>query len=211
LYKDGGLVEEAIPILIEEIERRGCPIPSEDEVHQHTIEREKTTARKKTAIWSAVTSGILLFFYFFYQYGGYELIRDELFPNKAAKAYIEKGLEFSQKGNHVKAIEFYQKARACNPSNSDVYLAFGSAYMGLGRFTDAVPFYEKATEIKPDSGYAYGGLAVAYDLLGEYEKAALCAERSLALFEQGLDTENAGKARMLLMKIQEDSENALPK
>ena len=43
LYKDGDLVEEAMPILVEEIKRRGCMIPSEDEVHQHTIER---TARE---------------------------------------------------------------------------------------------------------------------------------------------------------------------
>ena len=126
LYKDGDLVEEAIPILIEEIKRRGSTIPSEIEVRQYKIEKGKTTAKKKAAIWSTITLGIFLFLY---HYGGYELIRDELFPNRAAKAYIEKGLEFSQKGNHVKAIEFYQKARTCNPRNSDVYSALGSAYI----------------------------------------------------------------------------------
>ena len=211
LYKDGDLVEEAIPILIEEIKRRGRAIPSEIEVRQYTIEKGKTTAKKKAAIWSTITLGIFLFLYFFYQNGGYEFIRDELFPNMAAEAYIEKGIGFSQKREHVKAIESYQKARACNPRNSDAYLALGSAYMGLGRFTDAVAFYEKAIEIKPDSGHAYGGLAAAYSLSGNYKEATLCAKKSLALFEQGLDSKNAEKAKSLLMQIHKDRENALQK
>ena len=211
LYKDGNLVEEAIPILIEEIKRRGCTIPSEIEVSQHTTEKEKTSAKKKAKVWSTITLCIFLFFYFFYQSGGYEHIRDELFPNKAAESYLKKGLGFSQKGNHVKAIELYQKARACNPRNFDVYLALGSAYMGIGRLTDAITFYEKAIELKPDSGFPYGGLAAAYDLSGDYEKAALSGEKSLALFEQGLDSKNSGKAKILLMQIQKDRENAIHK
>jgi len=208
LYKSGDLVDVAIPILIEEISRRGSTIPSENEVLQYTIEKEKTTAKKKTAIWSTITLGIFLFFY---NYGGYELIRNEIFPNKSAEAYIQKGLEFSEKGDHVKAIEFYEKARACNPRNSDVYTALGSAYMGLGRFGDAVSFYEKAIDIKPDSGYAYGGLAAAYDLLGDYEKASLCAKKSINLFTQISDSVNAEKVKVLLMQIQKDRVDAIHK
>lgn len=81
--------------------------------------------------------------------------------------------------------------------------------MGLGRFADAVVCCKKAIEIKPDSGLAYVELAVAYDCLGDYDKAVLCAERSLSLFEQGLDNEKAGKAKMLLMEIQKDREKEI--
>jgi Tfp pilus assembly protein PilF len=178
-------------------------------VRQHTIEREKATTRKKAAIGSAVTSGILLFFYFLYQNGGYERIRDGWFPNMASKAYIEEGTGFLQKRDYAKALDLLGKAKACDPKNSEIYVALASAYMGLGRFTDAAACCEKAIEIKPDSGLAHGGLAAAYDLLGDYDKASSCAERSLALFEQGLDSENARKAKILLMKIHEDRENAL--
>lgn len=208
LYRDGELTEEAAAILVNEIGSRGCEIPTELEVCSHKTEKEKVAGRKRAATWSAIT---LCAFLFLYHFGGYELIRDEFFPQKASHAYIAEGLKFCKQGDHVKAIECFKKAREINPEDPVVYSSLGAAYMGLGRFKDAVSLFEKAIALKPDSAHAYSELAAAYDLLEDYHKAALCAEKSIHLFEQAGDERNAGKARLLLRQIYKDRHSPLQK
>jgi len=208
LYKDGNLVEEAKPILEEEIRLRGCSIPNKIEVIKYRGEKEKTINAQKKRMWDKVAFGIFLFSFLFYQGGGYEAIRDRIFPAMAAESYYKKGLKFAQKDNHVKAIEFYQKSKACNPKNPDIYIALGASYVGLGRFSDAVILYEKAIDINPESGIAYSGLATTYDLLKDYKKAIFYAEKSLVQFEKVSDIDKAEKVKLIINKIKKDKESS---
>ena len=209
LYKDGNLVEEAKQILEEEIKRRGHSIPEKIEVTRYQAEKEKTIRTQKNRTWEKISLGIFLFIALFYQNGGYETIRDRIFPIMAARSYLKIGLKFAQKGNHVKAIDFYQKSKACNPKNADIYIALGASYVSLGRFSDAVILLEKAIEINPELGTAYSGLAVAYERLKDYDKATFYAEKSLVIFEKSSDIDKAEKVRLLINIIKKNRERSI--
>jgi tetratricopeptide (TPR) repeat protein len=211
LYLDGDLVEEASSALIDEIKRRGCVLPNKIEVDQYKIIKGKSTEKEKRAISNTIIFCILLFFYFFYQNGGYEHVRDNLFPEYSANKYLEKGVVFAQKGDHNKALELYRKAVECSPNNSDTYLAIGTTYVLLNRLTEAVDYFKRAIELKPDSGYAYVLLSGVYYKLKDYEMASLYAEESLSIFKSDRDKKNVEKAEFILQQIEKERDNILQK
>jgi len=83
---------------------------------------------------------------------------------KAAEDFLDKGMEFYQKGyeqNYRKAVELFEKALATDPSYSQAAFYLGLTYNALFDEEEAAKYYKKAIDIDPDylDAHAnYGGM-----------------------------------------------------
>ena len=90
---------------------------------------------------------------------GEELIKK--YPN-AYPGYILLGIALDEKGKHIKAIEYYQKALQFAPNNDDIYQNMGFAYLHMKDYPNAIKYYKKALELDPNDEYANEQIQKAY-------------------------------------------------
>ncbi|MBT8230916.1 MAG: tetratricopeptide repeat protein [Bacteroidia bacterium] len=61
------------------------------------------------------------------------------------------GITYGIKGQHQKAIEFFEKAIGVNPGEAVVYASMGTAYLNLGDREKSNFYFQKAKEIDPNA------------------------------------------------------------
>jgi tetratricopeptide (TPR) repeat protein len=79
---------------------------------------------------------------------------------------LERGLLFEESGDVQKAIEQFNGALAKAPSDPDLQLRVGAAYVAIGRPDDALPMLRKVLEKRPTSAEAHHYIGRAMMLLG---------------------------------------------
>jgi len=91
--------------------------------------------------------------------------------SKYAKAYINRGIAWYNKGNYDRAISDYNKAIELNPRFAEAYINRGVAWYNKGNYDRAVSDYNKAIELKPTYALAYNNRGFAWKRKGNYDRS----------------------------------------
>ncbi len=98
-----------------------------------------------------------------------------------AEPYFFKGLYYSQTGNSVKAIEYFNEAIRHDYTFLDSYIEKGDLQLKEKKHAEALKTFETALAIAPSEGYIYYGIARAQEGLNKKEEAKLNYERAYSL------------------------------
>ena len=119
------------------------------------------------------------------------------FPSTLAKkssdnvsALINKGLALDNLGNHIQAIQYYDKALAIDPNDVDALYNKGNALDSLGNHTQAISYYDKVLDIDPNDVDALYNKGVALAHLGNYTQAISYYDKVLAIDPNDVDALN---------------------
>ena len=82
-----------------------------------------------------------------------------------------RGLAYSKKGEHDRAISDFTRVIEINPGYDKVYVDRGISYGKKGKYNLAIPDFNKAIEINSMCTKAYNNRAVSYYIKREYDKA----------------------------------------
>ncbi len=96
----------------------------------------------------------------------------ELNP-KDAKAYIFRGLVYSDKGNLDQALIEFNKAMEINPNDAEAYNHRGLVYYRKGNLDKALLGFNKAIEINPKYAQSYNNRSGLYFVKKDYDKSWL--------------------------------------
>lgn len=96
-------------------------------------------------------------------------------------AWNNLGLAYSQKGEHLRAIEAYGKAIRLSPALGTAYFNLGKAYEDAGQWQEAFEAYREARGKMPDNQAVYMGLGRVSLKLGMREEARAAFTRAVAL------------------------------
>lgn len=98
-----------------------------------------------------------------------------------AIAYLNRGLEYFDKGYYDQAINDYSASIALNPKNADVYNNRGNAYHAKRDYDRAIGDFNQAIAIDPVHALAYNNRAIAYGTRGELDRAIEDYSQAVAL------------------------------
>jgi len=101
-------------------------------------------------------------------------------PNPS-HGYLQMGLEFKQKSDFNKAIEYYKKAIAADPRKAEAYNNMGNCYYELKDIAAAKEAYEKACSLNRESPFMFLNLAMAEELIGDPKRAETFYLKSLSI------------------------------
>lgn len=118
----------------------------------------------------------------------------------AVNRYFQKGIEYSNKGEHEKAAEEFRKAITIDERFPDAYLALTVALINMREPEEALVYAVRASELDPESRKALFIKARLYERNGETDKAISAWERYLKLNPEG---RRARKAKRHLETLRE--------
>lgn len=112
-----------------------------------------------------------------------------------AEYWIRKGLDFTIKRDHKKAVEAYEHAIKIDPNNAETYNKLGNAYgIFSGMYEKAIEAYKLAISIKPDYADAYRDLGYAYKQLNKHKEAIEAYKQAISLTPDNLVNVGAYKS-----------------
>ena len=88
-----------------------------------------------------------------------------------AKDSFKRGVQYSLKGQHEKAVEEYKKSLELSPNNAVVYSNLGFEYYDLKDYDKSAAHQEKALDLDPELANAYYGLAMVLEKKGNTDGA----------------------------------------
>ncbi|MCA8940553.1 MAG: tetratricopeptide repeat protein, partial [Planctomycetes bacterium] len=98
----------------------------------------------------------------------------ELMP-MPGEAYLNKGMVLCERGDHLKALESLEEARALigddDDKLADIHYWQGRAYNGLGRRDEAISALHRAIHLAPEFLDAYADLGEMYRIAGRLDQA----------------------------------------
>ena len=100
---------------------------------------------------------------------------------KSAENYFNIAYLFGEKGEHVKAIENYEKAIELNPNYEVAWYAKGNEHDKLESPGEAIACYDNALRIKPNYEKAWHNKGVDLGKLERHEEAIACYAKALEL------------------------------
>ena len=95
--------------------------------------------------------------------------------------YFNIAYSFGEKGEHVKAIENYDKAIELNPNSEQAWSNKGRTLGILGRHEEAIPCYDKAIELNPNYALAWNNKGWSLGELGRHEEAIVCCDKAIEI------------------------------
>jgi len=97
---------------------------------------------------------------------------EKLPPTKeSAEIYLNRGVDYSQKGEYKRAVSDYNKAIEIDPGFVVAYLNRGFTHSKMGEYEKAISDYTKAIELNPRYAIAYRNRGFVYRKIGENDKA----------------------------------------
>ena len=84
---------------------------------------------------------------------------------------LDRAWDANNRGDHLGAIELYNKVLAIDPNYAKVYSWRSGAYRGLKEYEKAIDDCNKTIELKPTYSEAYNNRGCVYCDLGQYEQA----------------------------------------
>jgi len=91
------------------------------------------------------------------------------------------GFVLCKKGDHAKAIPYYQKAAQVNPRSGKIWTLMGDAYRNLGKLDQSLQAYNQALKINPNTADAVFGIGIIRVLQGNHQEAVIQYERAIRL------------------------------
>lgn len=113
------------------------------------------------------------------------------------------GSAWYEKGDYVKAVEYYKKAIRLNQNCAEAINNLGVIYSKQGNLDIAMDYYKKATRIDPNYAEAFSNIGVVFYKQGYLQKA-------IELFERALEKDpNCDKAHSnkIFTLMERDSRN----
>jgi Flp pilus assembly protein TadD len=102
-------------------------------------------------------------------------------PSKNALKSVERGVGFSQAGDHRRAIEEFERAVAADPEFADAYCRLGLEYAQLGHLAEAEAELQRSLTLDPTSWVGNYDLALVLYQRGELSGAERSVRRALEL------------------------------
>jgi len=96
-----------------------------------------------------------------------------------AETLNAKAIMACQRGQHVAAVDLFQKAIKEDPAKPAYHYNLGNAFKDLGRFSEAVPCYEQALRLKPDYCEALNNLGTALQGQDKFAEAVAAYQQAL--------------------------------
>jgi tetratricopeptide (TPR) repeat protein len=100
---------------------------------------------------------------------------------ESAENYFNIAYSFGEKGEHVKAIEYYDKAIALNPNFEEAWFNKGFRLGKLERHEEAIECYNKAIALNPNDEEAWFNKGFVLGELGRHEEAIESYDKAIAL------------------------------
>jgi tetratricopeptide (TPR) repeat protein len=94
-----------------------------------------------------------------------------IYPERSYKAYFNRGRAYSDRGDHVMAVEDFNKSLSINPQQSLVYYNRGTIFDKLGDYNNAIEDFNRASELDPEFDGVYYNRGKVFEQIGEYAKA----------------------------------------
>lgn len=98
--------------------------------------------------------------------------------DRLATLYSNRGIAFSDKGQHDRGIADLDRALALSPNDPVYYFNRGNIYGSMGKLDRAIADLDQAIRLKPDYARAYYNRARAYQVLGQPDRAAADMEQA---------------------------------
>jgi tetratricopeptide (TPR) repeat protein len=99
----------------------------------------------------------------------------------SAQAHANLGLIWQNRGEALKALEYYTDAVRHDPSLVTVWLNMTSVHLMLRNDEKALEAAQKAAQLEPDFPMTQNNLAVAFYYNGDYEAARKHADKAIGL------------------------------
>lgn len=94
-----------------------------------------------------------------------------LFAQKPYVKNYNKGMEFFQKGDYDKAIQWFEKSIKAKNDWDTVYVSLGQCYLEKNDITTAINNFNKAISLNKNNSSAYFSLAKSYQFLNNDKEA----------------------------------------
>jgi len=91
--------------------------------------------------------------------------------NNLANLFLNRGVEYSSKGDNDRAIQDYDQAIRLNPKHANTFYNRGVAYRSKGQYDRAIADYDQAIRLNPQDADFFFERGVAYGLKGQYDRA----------------------------------------
>jgi tetratricopeptide (TPR) repeat protein len=88
-----------------------------------------------------------------------------------ADAYYNRGNDYIDLGQYIKAIKSYDQAIHLNPNLTDAFYNRGNAYSYLGKHQRAMVDYSQVIRLNPNYDQAYNNRGLTYLALRQFEHA----------------------------------------
>ena len=98
-----------------------------------------------------------------------------------AIAYLNRGLEYFDKGYYDQAISDYSASVALDPKNADVYNNRGNAYQAKRDYASAIGDFDMAISLNPRHALAYNNRGIAHSNRGEFDRAIASYDEAIGL------------------------------
>jgi tetratricopeptide (TPR) repeat protein len=98
-----------------------------------------------------------------------------------AVAYLNRGLEYFDKGYYDQAINDYSASIGLDARNADVYNNRGTAYQAKHDFDSAIGDFNTAISLNPRHALAYNNRGIAHASKGEYDLAIASYDGAIGL------------------------------
>jgi tetratricopeptide (TPR) repeat protein len=102
--------------------------------------------------------------------------------SKAAVRFNYKGIDFANRGQHQKAIQYFDLSIEEDPNSAAPYFNKGNALYALKKYQEAIESYDKALDEDSNDAKALYGKGAALSSLGKYEEA-------IEYYDQAVDEE----------------------
>jgi len=120
---------------------------------------------------------------------------------ESAVNYFNIAYSFGEKGEHVKAIENYDKAIEIDPNDEEAWYSKGWPLGELERHEEAIECYDKAIELNPNYDTAWYNKGFELGKLERHEEAIECYDKAIELnpndevawYAKGVNLEGLGK------------------
>jgi tetratricopeptide (TPR) repeat protein len=97
------------------------------------------------------------------------------------QALFDSGLQLSQQGKDLEAIEEYKKALEMDPEQTNIMGNMAESYAKLGKNDEALDIYKKAVVINPKDAALYTNMGVILGKMGKNEESKEAFEKAAAL------------------------------
>jgi tetratricopeptide (TPR) repeat protein len=100
---------------------------------------------------------------------------------ESAVNYFNIAYSFGEKGDHIKAIENYDKAIEVNPNYEEAWYNKGNELSKLERHAEAIECYDKAIELNPNDDDAWYNKGNEFGKLERHGEAIACYDKAIEL------------------------------
>ena len=107
-------------------------------------------------------------------------------PSADELLYIQ-GLQASQAGDRLRALELLSKALQAQPTRGDIAYNYGVVLQQAGFMDQAIAAWQQSTSLSPEHAVAWANLALAFSISGQHDQALQTYRQGLGFHPENRD------------------------